>query len=214
MANASNGLELSVNNNPGGCLSRVLASSAPLCAKTWVVRGQIKESGECKCVMWGAECHAGRHVAAALEHELSSEVTTELQQRPSRPEPLLPPKSPSPISPRLIPHLYSAHTPRSPPCRDFSACSIRFRHLVWSGCPATSPSREEQRNDRYTTALWRRWARNSSTLSTGYRTWSSTRLEMIPSICPRLYVRPNRKRECGEGGADFQPLRCMLSRRC
>jgi hypothetical protein len=44
---------------------------------------------------------------------------------------------------------------------------------------ATTRTLKEQRNHTYTPAQWRRWARSSSTLSTGCKISSSTPLEMI-----------------------------------
>lgn len=55
-------------------------------------------------------------------------------------------------------------------------------------CPITSQSAQEQCSVHKTPAPWLRSARSCSTLSTGCRILFSTRLEMIPWICLRLYV--------------------------
>ena len=56
----------------------------------------------------GVHCHAGRHVHHHQTLELSSEVTTELQQRHSHHEPLDPTKPPSATVTSPILHLHSA----------------------------------------------------------------------------------------------------------
>jgi hypothetical protein len=55
---------------------------------------------------------------------------------------------------------------------------------------AADSSYREHQNRTRPPALWRRWARSSSTSSTGSRTLFSTPSAMTPSTCPRLYVAP------------------------
>lgn len=55
---------------------------------------------------------------------------------------------------------------------------------------AADSSYREHQNRTRPPALWRRWARSSSTSSTGSRTSFSTPSAMTPSTCPRLYVAP------------------------
>jgi hypothetical protein len=100
-------------------------------------------------------------------------------------------RSPSRVSHPRRPHPGTRSRPsRHPrlsaktPCRTPPAAPGLFA----SRPSASKPPLEQSTHTR--PAPWLRWARSSSTWSTGCRISFSTPSEMIPWTCPRLYVTP------------------------
>jgi hypothetical protein len=162
----------------------------------WTLKCKIKEA--CECPGWIVGMPFARDEPRPWNFQSDDGAAAKAHH-----EPLVTTKSRHQPRHTRRPNLHS--TP--PTHTETDSQHTQHSPVVLFGCLIASPTRQEQRTAHtHTPAQWRRWARSSSTSSTGCRIWSSTRLEMTPSICLRLYVRPSRKSECGERRADFTRL--------